>query len=269
MPATLTYNPIVFTLSVAIAIVVSLVALVLAFRLRADTISATDWRRFGSMLVMGAAIPAMHYTGMAAAHFAPSAVLPELRSALPISSLGTAAIAGSTFAVLALAIGTSLLDRRLSAQAQALQASELRLQQVLAASTAVTYAAEMVGADFRPTWVSENIGRMTGYDPAEALHRRGGWITCTRRIGAACWPRYQPYCHTASSRRSTASTTRAEPTSGCTTPHGCSATWPDDRRRRLASGSTLPSANRPRRRSDKHGMSPSRPPAPVALSWRT
>jgi PAS domain S-box-containing protein len=169
MPATLTYNPIVLTLSVAIAIVVSLVALVLAFHLRADTISAADWRRFASMLVMGTAIPAMHYTGMAAAHFAPSAVLPELRYALPISSLGTAAIAGSTFAVLALAIGTSLLDRRLSAQTQALQTSELRLQQVLAASTAVTYAAAIVGADFRPTWVSENIGRMMGYDPAEAL----------------------------------------------------------------------------------------------------
>jgi len=169
MPATLSYNPFVFTLSVAIAIVVSLVALVLAFHLRADSISAADWRRFASMLVMGAAIPAMHYTGMAAAHFAPSAVLPELRYALPISSLGTAAIAGSTFAVLALAIGTSLLDRRLSAQARALQASELRLQQVLAASTAVTYAAEMVGDDFRPSWVSENIGRVMGYEAAEAL----------------------------------------------------------------------------------------------------
>jgi PAS domain S-box-containing protein len=169
MRAIVTYDPIVFTLSVAIAIVVSLVALVLAFQLRADTISAADWRRFASMLVMGAAIPAMHYTGMAAAHFAPSAVLPELRDALSISSLGTAAVAGSTFAVLALAIGTSLLDRRLSAQARALQASELRLQQVLAASTAVTYAADMVGDDFRPSWVSENIGRVMGYDPAEAL----------------------------------------------------------------------------------------------------
>jgi two-component system sensor histidine kinase/response regulator len=169
MPATLTYNPVVFTLSVAIAIVVALVALVLAFHLRADTISAADWRRFASMLVMGAAIPAMHYTGMAAAHFASSAVLPELRYAVSISSLGTAAIAGSTFAVLSMAIGTSLLDRRLSAQARALQASEVRLQQVLAASTAVTYVAEIVGDDFRPSWVSENVGRMMGYDHAEAL----------------------------------------------------------------------------------------------------
>jgi PAS domain S-box-containing protein len=169
MPATVTYNPIVFTLSVAIAIIVSLVALLLAFHLRADTISAADWRRFASVLVMGAAIPAMHYTGMAAARFAPAAALPELRHALSISSLGTTAIAGSTFLVLALAIGTSLLDRRLSAQARALQASELRLQQVLAASTAVTYAADIVGDDFRPSWVSENIGRVMGYDSAEAL----------------------------------------------------------------------------------------------------
>src|SRR5260370_1030287 len=103
----------------------------------------------------------------------PSALAPvvvrELGSAASIPALGTGAVAGSTFAVLALAIGTSLLDRRLSAQARALQASELRMQQVLAASTAVTYAAEMVGDDFRPSWVSENIGRVMGYDPVEAL----------------------------------------------------------------------------------------------------
>lgn len=175
MPATLSYNPSLFTLSVAIAIGVSLVALVLAFQLRADTISAVDWRRFASMLVMGAAIPAMHYTGMAAAHFTSAAALPELRYALSISSLGTAAIAGSTFAVLSLAIGTSLLDRRLSAQARALQASELRLQQVLAASTAVTYAAAIVGDEVRPTWVSENIGRLMGYGAADALAPRW-WV---------------------------------------------------------------------------------------------
>src|SRR2546421_4163196 len=169
MPATLTYNPVVFTLSAAIASVVSLVALVLAFHLRSDAIGIWDWRRVGSVLLMGAAIPAMHYTGMAAARFAPSEAAIEVQHAFSISALGTASIAGSAFLVLALAIGTSFLDRRLSTQAAALRASEQRLQEVLNASTAVTYATRVVGETFSPSWVSDNITRMMGHAVADAL----------------------------------------------------------------------------------------------------
>jgi len=121
MPATITYNPVVFTLSVVIAIVVALVALLLAFHLRADAIRAWDWRRVASSVVMGAAIPAMHYTGMAAAQFAATNGLGDVQHAVAISALGTAAIAGSTFLILALALGTSVLDRRLSGDAEALR----------------------------------------------------------------------------------------------------------------------------------------------------
>src|SRR3989440_4803836 len=169
MPATLTYNPVVFTLSVAIASVVSLVALVLAFHLRSDAIGIWDWRRVGSVLLMGAAIPAMHYTGMAAARFAPSDAAIEVRHAFSISALGTASIAGSAFLVLALAIGTSFFDRRLTSQAEALRASEQRLQEVLNSSTAVTYATRVVGEVFTPSWVSENITRTMGHAVADAL----------------------------------------------------------------------------------------------------
>jgi len=170
MPATLTYNPVVFMLSVVFAIVVSLVALVLAFHLRSNAIRAWDWRKLASALLMGAAIPAMHYTGMAAARFAPSGAAFEVQHAFSISSLGTASIAGSAFLVLVLAIGTSFLDRRLTTQTEALRASEQRLQHVLNASTAVTYATRVVGESFTPSWVSENITRMMGHEVADALH---------------------------------------------------------------------------------------------------
>src|SRR3989440_2771091 len=169
MPATLTYNPVVFTFSVVIAIVVSLVALVLAFHLRSDAIRAWDWRKVGSALLMGAAIPAMHYTGMAAARFVPSQAVVDVQHAFSISSLGTASIAGSAFLVLALAIGTSFFDRRLTSQAEALRASEQRLQEVLNSSTAVTYATRVVGEVFTPSWVSENITRTMGHAVADAL----------------------------------------------------------------------------------------------------
>src|SRR2546423_3252857 len=169
MPATLTYNPVGFTFSVVIAIVVSLVALVLAFHLRSDAIRAWDWRKVGSALLMGAAIPAMHYTGMAAARFVPSQAVVDVQHAFSISSLGTASIAGSAFLVLALAIGTSFFDRRLTSQAGALRSSEQRLQEVLNSSTAVTYATRVVGEVFTPSWVSENITRTMGHAVADAL----------------------------------------------------------------------------------------------------
>jgi len=65
------YDPLIFAASVAIAIVVAFVALKLAFSLAG---SASGWKKFGAATVMGTAICAMHYTGMAAARFAPDAV---------------------------------------------------------------------------------------------------------------------------------------------------------------------------------------------------
>jgi PAS domain S-box-containing protein len=117
MPAILGYHPVLWTLSVVIAIVVSLVALLLAFRFRADVKRLSDWRKLGSVLLMGAAIPAMHYTGMAAAHFTATPGAVDLGGAVSISSLGAVAIGGATFLVLALATGTSMLDRYLATQA--------------------------------------------------------------------------------------------------------------------------------------------------------
>src|SRR5713226_4909534 len=71
LSAMCSYSPALVTLSVVLAIVISLVALFLTFYFRRDT-TAWSWRKILSALVMGAAIPVMHYTGMAAASFAPS-----------------------------------------------------------------------------------------------------------------------------------------------------------------------------------------------------
>src|SRR5713226_10500940 len=71
LPAMCHYSLALVTLSVVLAIVISLVALFLTFYFRRDT-TAWSWRKILSALVMGAAIPVMHYTGMAAASFAPS-----------------------------------------------------------------------------------------------------------------------------------------------------------------------------------------------------
>ena len=78
-------------LSVVLAIVISFVALWLAFQFREEA-RRGGWRKVFSAIVMGAAIPVMHYTGMAAASFMPAATAGDLSHALSISSLGMAGI---------------------------------------------------------------------------------------------------------------------------------------------------------------------------------
>jgi len=130
LPAMCHYSAGIVALSVVLAFVISLVALWLAFHFRAETTSG-GWRKIISALVMGAAIPLMHYTGMAAVSFAPSSLVQgDLSHALSISSLGIASVLVVTFMVLGLSLLTSLVDRRFASQSLELRASE-RLNQIL------------------------------------------------------------------------------------------------------------------------------------------
>jgi diguanylate cyclase (GGDEF)-like protein len=67
------YDPLLFAASIAIAIGASLAALWIAFTLRADSVWMI-YAKYGAAIVMGIAITGMHYTGMAAANFAPDTV---------------------------------------------------------------------------------------------------------------------------------------------------------------------------------------------------
>jgi NO-binding membrane sensor protein with MHYT domain len=66
MPARMTYSPLIFALSIVIAIVAATAALWAALRLRGT--GAT----LGAALIMGVAVSGMHYTGMAAMHLYPA-----------------------------------------------------------------------------------------------------------------------------------------------------------------------------------------------------
>ena len=106
LPAMCHYSRPLFILSVILAIVISFVALWLAFHLRGD---AATWRKTISALVMGAAIPVMHYTGMAAATFTPSmSGHGDLSHAVAVSSLSVAGISIVTFLVLGSVLLTGL-----------------------------------------------------------------------------------------------------------------------------------------------------------------
>src|SRR5712664_1751184 len=83
LPAVSHFNSFVVVLSVVLAVLISLGALSIAFQFRNEK-RGIGWEKVAGALVMGAAIPVMHYTGMAAV----------------------------TFIVLGLALLTSSVDRR-------------------------------------------------------------------------------------------------------------------------------------------------------------
>ncbi|AOI61739.1 histidine kinase [Burkholderia diffusa] len=67
------YDPALFAASIGVAVIASTVALWMAQTLRAQQARHATTQRIGAALIMGIAITGMHYTAMAAAHFAPDA----------------------------------------------------------------------------------------------------------------------------------------------------------------------------------------------------
>jgi PAS domain S-box-containing protein len=118
LPAITRYSSPLVTRSVLLAILFSLIALLMAFGLREETRWSVP-RRLGSAIVMGVAVSAMHFTGMAAASFIP-APPPDLSNAVSISAVGNNAIAIVTLIVIVAAMVTSSVDRRASVEAQRL-----------------------------------------------------------------------------------------------------------------------------------------------------
>ena len=131
LPAITQFSPLLVTFSVLFAILFSLVALLMAFDLREET-KWTVPRRLGSATVMGIAVSAMHYTGMAAASFIPASP-PDLSHAVSISPFANNGIAIVTLIVLAAAMVTSSVDRRAAAGVQQLN---LELERRVAERTA-------------------------------------------------------------------------------------------------------------------------------------
>jgi NO-binding membrane sensor protein with MHYT domain/nitrogen-specific signal transduction histidine kinase len=126
LPAICQFNSFLVALSVVFAVLISLAALWITFHFR-DEQTGIGWGKLAGAVVMGAAIPVMHYTGMAAASFTPSGMPVDLSHAVGISTLGTTGIAAATFIVLGLALLTSWVDRRFATQT--LEVQEEKLQQ--------------------------------------------------------------------------------------------------------------------------------------------
>jgi PAS domain S-box-containing protein len=159
LPAICQFNSFLVVLSVVFAVSISLAALWITFHFR-DEKTGMGREKLAGAVVMGAAIPVMHYTGMAAASFTPSGMPADLSHAASISTLGTAGIAAVTFIVLGLALLTSWVDRRYAAQTLELQEEKLQRSEA--------YLAEAQRLTHTGSWAWRVAGR-------DALHLSEEW----------------------------------------------------------------------------------------------
>jgi PAS domain S-box-containing protein len=174
LPAECYYSSSLFLLSVVLAIGISYVALWLTFRFR-DDVKGERLPKIASAVLMGAAIPVMHYTGMAAAGFRFTGKTPDLTHAVSVSSLGITGITLVTCTVLGIAVLTSLVDRRFSL----LEASEERLRLVI--NTALDAVITTNAEGLITNWNSE-AEKTFGWSSQEALGRRLSEIIVPQRF---------------------------------------------------------------------------------------
>jgi len=129
LPAMCSYSAILVAVSLVLAIGISFIALWRAFALR----SVVDLEhKMVNAVILGAAIPVMHYVGMAAVHFVPASLpLSALNHAISISDLGVASVTLVTVLMLGLVFVTSTVDRSFTRQTLALEGSEQRYRRIV------------------------------------------------------------------------------------------------------------------------------------------
>src|SRR5437667_25920 len=167
LPAICQFKSFLVVLSVVFAVLISLAALWITCHFR-NAKTGIGWEKLAGAVVMGAAIPVMYYTGMAAASFTPSGMPLDLSHAVSISILGTGGIAAVTFTVLGLALLTSWVDRRFAAQTlelqeEKLQQSEAYLAEAQRLTHTGSWAWQVAGRD--ALHLSEEWYRLYGFDP--------------------------------------------------------------------------------------------------------
>jgi diguanylate cyclase (GGDEF)-like protein/PAS domain S-box-containing protein len=171
LPAMMQYRPAPLALSVGLAVVISLAALVLAFQVRLE--QKTTLRKLLSALIMGSAIPLMHYTGMWAVRFYASDIPFGVESTVQISSLGIVAISLTSFLMMSLAIATAFLDRMLALRTAVVNAArdgEARLRMLAEAIPQIVWTATPEGA---VDYCNQRWYELTGFTVEQTLG--AGW----------------------------------------------------------------------------------------------
>jgi PAS domain S-box-containing protein len=130
LPAMCMYSTWLVGLSVVLAIGISCVALLLTFALREHP-APWSLRKVGSALIMGLAIPVMHYVGMAAVvYVSMPSIDGSLAHSVSISSLSLAGITIVALMLLCIVFVSSAVGRRMSRNLLSLAENRLQLQAI-------------------------------------------------------------------------------------------------------------------------------------------
>src|SRR5882762_8135347 len=192
LPAICLSDSSLVVLSVVFAVLISFAALWITFHFRGEKTGSRE--KLAGAVVMGAAIPVMHYTGMAAASFTPSGMPADLSHAVSVSTLGTAGIAAVTFIVLGLALLTSWVNRRFAAQT--LELERKRWRSLTEALPQLVWTAKPDGtSDYFSTHWTEYTGvpeaGLLGWRWMEVLHPDD--LENTRQVWADAVAGRRPY----------------------------------------------------------------------------
>jgi PAS domain S-box-containing protein len=168
LPAMCRYSADLVILSVVLAIGIAFAALRMTFVFR----DSTDWglRKIATAITLGAAIPTMHYVGMAAVSFvAMPALTFDLGHAIAISRVGVVGIALVTVSILGLVLLASLIERRFVMQTADLKSSEQRFRLIV--ETALDAFLQIDSKGLITDW-NAHAERTFGWPRAEAVGKR-------------------------------------------------------------------------------------------------
>jgi two-component system sensor histidine kinase/response regulator len=159
LPAMCIYSQGLVFLSVLLGVIISFAAIRLTFDVR-EQISQWSWLKSRNALLMGLAIPVVHYVGMAAVSFVPAHLADsDLKHAVSVSDLGLAGIALGTLLILLTVSGFAAVDRRFSYDAMELKLSRERFQMM-----------EEVNAGLEKVRIAEATSRAKGEFLANMSH---------------------------------------------------------------------------------------------------
>lgn len=157
------YNPQIVALSGLIAVVVSGAALWITFNLRRN-VGHFRLLRLASAVVMGVAIAAMHYTGMAAVYFRHAPVPNLSPSDISISEIAAQAIIVVTLVILFLTVIAVMAARHVSYQTELLKNTQAEYRLFIEHNLAAVVRTSLDGAILDANQMALNI---LGFDKRE------------------------------------------------------------------------------------------------------
>lgn len=167
LPAMMAYRSNLVALSIFLAIVISFVALRLAFRSRNQ--NEFTRTKLIAVVVMGSAVPLVHYTGMWAVRFHSSGVAFSTHRTVSISPLGLAVISIATLLVLTLTFIAAFVDRLLDAQRAVRDAARSGEEQFRTLAEAIPQIVWTAGPDGLTNYINHRWYEMTGMTPPAGL----------------------------------------------------------------------------------------------------